>query len=283
LKSFKLLLVPFLLWTAVIIAQEESRSPYSLEANYFYGSFLKHNRNVAHLVTAHPEGFTLSYSKPTKGEEYWESLYNYPDVGASLIYYKYGDSRIGDVIAGFGHFNFYFLNRALRLRVAQGIGVATNPFDIDTNPKNIVYGSRLLTCTYFQLNYGVDVSPQWKMQTGLQFMHFSNGSLRSPNLGTNTIAFNLGIQYDAGSRKRDLDVLSKISVPEFNRKLQLEVVLSGGVNESDFIGLGAKPFFGATLLASKRFSYSSTWQFGADFFYSNALKSEIEFEYSFSK
>ena len=59
---------------------------FAIDANYFTGNILKHAPDLGPLITGHPEGFLVSFSKKTYGNEEWERVYNYPDFGVYLLY-----------------------------------------------------------------------------------------------------------------------------------------------------------------------------------------------------
>jgi hypothetical protein len=254
----------------------EPSSGYSIDGSYFYGTLLRHSKDVAHLVNGHPEGFALSYNRQTFGASRWERSFNYPDYGATFMYHNGKDKNLGDTYGLYGHYNFYFFNRHLVFRVGQGIAYATNPFDLETNFKNNAYGTRLLAATFLKLNYKFNISQHLSSQMGMQLIHFSNGNLKAPNSSTNTFAFNIGLQYDlvAHSEKRYL----QIEEAAFgHRPISFDLQLRGGLNESDFVGLGQHPFFVFTALAEKRLSFFSSIQLGAEYFHATFLKKEIEF------
>ena len=142
-----------LLCASPIFAQTEDTSPYFVDANYYYGTLLVQNKDVAQLNRNQPEGVVLSFNIKTFGEKYWQQEYGYPDWGISLGYQNFNSDVLGQNIAAYGHYNFYFLNRKLQLRTGQGVGVNTNPFDLETNFKNNAYGSRVLISSYLLLNY----------------------------------------------------------------------------------------------------------------------------------
>jgi hypothetical protein len=73
-------------FSCAILCSQENKNIFSIDANYFYGSVLEHNSDIAHLITEHPSGFILSYNKKTFGLKDWEGRYNYPDWGFSFIH-----------------------------------------------------------------------------------------------------------------------------------------------------------------------------------------------------
>ena len=101
--------------------------------NYLNGPILEHNADIGQLIQGHTQGFMLQYNRPTFGEKEWQQRYNYPDWGFSFLYQDLDNPVLGNNLAAYGHYNFYFLKRKLSLTVGTGIAYNTNPYDADTN------------------------------------------------------------------------------------------------------------------------------------------------------
>ncbi len=259
-----------------VCSQEDLDAQYSVDGTYFYGTLLRHNKNVTHLVVDHPTGIILGFNRKTFGEERWEREYNFPDWGVTFAYQDLNNDILGTDYGLYAHYNFYFLNRNLQLRIAQGIAYTTNPFDLDSNFKNVSYGSRLLSSTLFLLQYDKpEIIDRVGLKAGLAFVHHSNGNFRAPNSGTNVLALNLGLQYAVGNRI-DRTRIQEVDT-SYTEPIRYNFVLRGGVNESDFYNLGQHPFLVASAYADKRISYKNVLQFGLDFFYSTFLEKEIAY------
>jgi hypothetical protein len=274
LRNFLLI---FILFTAPFYAQENKKTSFFVEADYFYGTVLRHNKDISHLVKGHPHGFILGISRKTFGSEYWQQAYNYPDYGVSLLYQNSGNEILGDNYGVYGHYNFYFLKRNLFLRIGQGISYATNPFDKKKNPKNNAYGSRFLSSTYLMLNYKREhIFKGFGIQAGLSLIHYSNANVTAPNSSTNSVAFNLGLLYEIDSEiPSEYNEIAKPA--SFEEPIHFNMVLRGGLNESDYIGLGQQPFAVISAYADKRLSLKSSLHLGADAFFAKFLKKEVEF------
>ena len=268
-----LLLFPALFW-----AQEKEVNPHFYDVQWYTGTMLKHNKNVAHLVKAHPQGLILSYNRKTYGENYWQQSYNYPDWGVSFIYQDFNNEVLGQNYGLYGHYNFYFFNRSLVFRIGEGVTYNTNPFDIDTNFKNNAYGSTLVASTYLLFNYNKPrIYNRFGMRAGVSFVHHSNGSFKSPNSGTNVVGINVGVTYDVDGDLEKTYKVQEIDTKSFAEKIKFNFVLKGGLNEGDIIGLGQQPFAVLTAFADKRLNYQSTIQFGTELFLSKFLQKEIEY------
>lgn len=270
-------LILFLSLTSFLFSQE--KKPVSLSADYFYGSILQHNPDIQHLITEHPKGAMFSYNHKTYGLEEWERRYNFPDWGFSSVYQDMENKSLGQVLSVYGHLNFYFLKRNLFVGVGQGIGFAFNPYDTSKNYNNTAYGSHFLSTTYFKGGFQKEnLYKGFGVQAGLLIVHYSNGNIKAPNNSTNTFAFHAGINY-----RPDYDEMPDFIVKDdslsrsYAKPVQLTLAVKAGVNESDVIGMGQEPFVVLSAYADKRINYKSSFQAGAEIFFSTFLKELIHY------
>ncbi|MBF8150188.1 acyloxyacyl hydrolase [Winogradskyella sp. F6397] len=271
-----LLCLIVLLLSIGLYGQEETNSSY-FDLNYIGGNIALHNNSILHLIKGHPEGFVFSWNKKTFGNEAWEHRFNYPDYGASLIYQDLKNETLGNTIALYAHYNFYFFKRRVMLRLGQGLAYASNPYDKIENAKNVAFGSDILSSTYIMLNYKKDrLFNRFGFQTGLALTHYSNANVKAPNTSVNTINFNLGLTYHLDTE--DPEFSEPIAEEKYTEKVKYNLVFRSGINESDVIGSGQFPFYVLSGYADKRLSHVSAIQFGADVFFSKFLKELIYFQ-----
>lgn len=250
-----------------------SQNHFSLETDYFYGNIMEHRATIKHLIKGHPEGMILTLNKQTFGKKEWESLYNYPDYGLSATYQNMKNEVLGEQYSLYGHLTFYFLNRNLALRVAQGVTYNTNPYDKETNFRNVAYGTHFMPSTYFLLNYKKqNIYKGFGFQTGFSLHHYSNARIKSPNTSTNTIAFNFGLNYDFDSENPEYITYEK---EDFTEKIKYNFAFRSGINSSAVVGSEQFPFYVFSGYADKRISKKSAFQLGADLFLMQYLKEQI--------
>ncbi|PVW17105.1 acyloxyacyl hydrolase [Marixanthomonas spongiae] len=276
MKHLLSVLLIFLL-TGCLFSQEKEQKPFSLEADYFYGSILEHNPDIAHLITGHPRGFILSYNQKTYGFNEWERRYHYPDWGFTFTYQNMKNQYLGENYGVYGHFNWYFLNRNLVVRLGQGVAYANNPYDRQTNYINNAYGTRFLSTTFLKANYVKEnLYKGLGFHAGFNIIHYSNANLRAPNNSTNTWAFNVGLSY-LFDHDNFPEYIEKDDPPSSSHaeKLKYNFVFRFGWNESDVVGQGQYPFYVASAFVDKRINYKSTFQAGVDVFFANFLKELI--------
>ncbi|WP_417291301.1 acyloxyacyl hydrolase [Corallibacter sp.] len=258
-------------------SQNEKTTTSSFDVNYFTGNIALHNNDILHLIQGHPEGVIVSWNKKTFGNQTWEEDYNYPDYGLSFIYQDLKNDVLGDNYSLYAHYNFYFLKRHLMFRIGQGLAYNTNPYDKEDNFKNIAFGSRILSTTYLMLNYKKErLFDKFGLQAGISLIHYSNANVKAPNTSTNTIAFNLGVTYNL--EDEEPAYITNQSKEKFTEPIKFNLVLRGGINESDVIGSGQFPFWVVSAYADKRLGRKSAVQLGVDAFFSEFLKELIYYQ-----
>ncbi|MBC8753282.1 acyloxyacyl hydrolase [Kordia sp. YSTF-M3] len=271
--------IVFLLFFCVTIAfaQEKSQKAASIEVNYFGGSIVRHNNDILHLITGHPEGFIISYNEKTFGYDDWSEFYNYPDYGVSFSYQNLKNEYLGENVAVYGHYNFYFLKRNLMFRIGQGLAYTSNPYDKKDNFRNIAFGSRFMSSTYLMLNYKKEnLFDRFGVQAGLSFVHYSNANVKAPNTSINTLAVNVGVNYNLDDTSL-IEFTKNDSIQKFSEPIKFNFVLRAGINESDAIGSGQYGFTILSAYADKRLGRRSAIQLGTEVFFSNFLDEWIRY------
>lgn len=277
MKRITLLLI--LLISSNSYSQDEIKKYYSLDANYFYGTILEHNPDISHLITGHPSGFILSLNQKTYGLKEWERRYNYPDFGYSFSYQDMQNQYLGKNYALYAHFNFYFFKRNLMFRIGQGIAYASNPYNSETNYINNAYGSRFLSSTYLMGNYSrQNIYKGFGIQAGISLIHYSNADFKSPNNSTNTMAFNIGVNYLLDAENTPDFVPRDPEDKKYTEPFHYNFALRGGVNTTGVIGSKQYPFLTISAYADKVINKKSTLQAGTDIFFSKALEEYIYFQ-----
>lgn len=262
---------------SLTVLGQDNKDSNALEVSFLNGNVISHTKDLYHLQ-GHPEGVMLSFIKQTHGKDEWHSIYNFPDYGVYLEYQNYNNDFLGKVYAAGVLYNFYFLNRKLELKVAQGIGYATNPYNKIENSKNKAFGSTLMANTIFGLFYKKEhLIDKFGLQAGLLFTHFSNGRTKSPNSGINSFLVNVGVNYDF-SKNSNKNIDTSAAKVNFREPLKYNFVVRSGYNESPVIGSGQHPFYHASFFVDKRFNRKYALQLGTELFLTNSFKDFIKYK-----
>ncbi|XMO87525.1 acyloxyacyl hydrolase [Algibacter sp. AS12] len=262
--------------SVIVFAQDKTNTSY-VDVNYFRGNIALHNNEILHLITGHPDGVILSWNKKTYGFEDWEQRFNYPDYGVSFAYQDMKNPVLGNNYSLYAHYNFYFFKRNLMFRIGQGMAHNTNPYDRESNFKNVAFGSKFGSSTYVMLNYKKErIFDRFGLQSGFSLIHYSNANVKSPNNGTNSITFNVGLTYSLADKDLEYQhTLDKKADQAYSEPIKYNLVFRAGINESDIFGSGQYAMYVASTYADKRINKSSAVQLGTDVFFSNFLKEFI--------
>ncbi|AZQ43558.1 acyloxyacyl hydrolase [Nonlabens ponticola] len=244
---------------------------FTIDASYLYGTILQHNPDISHLITDHPTAILLSYNRKTYGGQEWQSRYNFPDYGFSFAYQDMKNRFLGEAYGAYAHYNFYFFNRNMQFRVGQGISYMTRPFDVDSNPQNNAYGTRLTSSTYLLGNYRKEnLFHGFGFQVGASIIHYSNANVRAPNNSTNTWLFNAGVNYTFNHEEiPEYKIWPK---RKYTEPIGLTAVARLGFNESDYRGSGQYPFYDFSVYLDKRINIKSSLHAGLELFIAEFLK-----------
>jgi len=266
----------FLFCSLYTFSQESSWGYFDVQL--FRGNILKHTEDVGHLISGHPDGFLLSYNWKTYGEKEWQQVYNYPDYGISYHYLDFKNHYLGVNHAVGAHYNFYFFKRQLMFRISQGIGMTTTPYDEENNNKNNAFGTKIMDNNYFLLQYKKEnIIDKIGLQAGFMLTHFSNGRFKAPNSGINTIAFNIGLNYNLNDKQQDFILDSLPSKESYKEQVKYNIAFRTGISEGPVPHLGQRQFYHIGLYADKRIGRKSALQFGTDIFFSRYLQDYIKF------
>jgi len=176
-----------------------------------------------------------------------------------------------------GFYNFYFLNRHLQFRLAQGLALTTNPYDKVDNSKNKAFGTKILDNTNIGLSY--DNQTLFKnigFHAGLLFTHYSNGRVKSPNSGINTYMLNVGLNYNFDAEKTIVNDTAMVQ-KNYREPIHYNFVFRSGINESPIIRSGQRPFYHIGFYVDKRFNRKSALQLGTELFLTESFKDYIKY------
>lgn len=252
-----------------------------LSVDYMSGFVMQHKKQVSHLITEHPVGFRVVLNRRTTGAEQWEQRYNYPDVGLSFIYIDYRNEKLGQSLALIPHYNIYLTKNKeaksqWKYQIGLGIGYNTEKYDQVENNRNNVLGTDFNFGIAFQFQNQLQLSERWSLVNSVSITHFSNGSIKKPNSGINTISFNTGVSYIVNYKDREFIVTEDSPI---NKKgLGYTATLSFGMHEATKIRSGSEPFFVLSVLADKTLNHKSKLGIAVEWFHSRSLKSDVKYD-----
>jgi hypothetical protein len=249
--------------------------------------FLKGTNFEATRINAF-QTFSLKFSSQTTGNKLWEQIYKYPNWGVGVYVADfYNPEEVGVPIALYGFINAPFKRwNKLSFNYELGFGATFNwkSFNPVTNQYNVAIGAGESFIIDAGLNLSKTISDRVELAFGFNLTHFSNGALKKPNFGINTIAPKIGLKYNFYS----LPDFHKQDVPIFSRKNEWLFSAFGGAKNVIFDSVNIEimekyegisfPVFGISSAYNRQISYMSKIGFGMTFSYDGSVNAQVEIE-----
>lgn len=260
-------------------AQREIKSEGSkliFEGRMYYGWTLAHRLEMQNFRKHYP-AFEVGLLKETYGNTRWEFMYGYPLIGISYWYTGFGGvEALGHAHAVFPYINFPLAGGkplAFNFRLGVGLGYLTERYHRTENHKNLAIGSHLngVVNLLFELRW--DQGKRWMVSGGLSLVHFSNGTVKTPNYGLNMPSLNLAVAYRFSDRDeyKKQKLLPEIIPFEFDGKkaLQLDVSLALTTKDVESVLGQGNRYMVYTVFANimRPVSYKSKFGIGLDLCY----------------
>ncbi len=196
IKKYSILII-FL----IIYHTANSQKQILAEIKPFAGFVAPHRIGMEPLAQKYTSGCEINILFRNTNPQFFNAKYNFPYKGVGISFENLGNptvlgnaysiySIMDFIIAGNSAFSFH-------TRLNPGLAYLTKRYDRYLNPQNIALGTHL--CFYFNFNLagsyhfektGLDL----KLTGGL--IHYSNGSVRKPNLGLNQLYMGLAISKE---------------------------------------------------------------------------------------
>ena len=260
-----------LLFQSVLYAQTDSAriTPKTFKNNlisfdYYQGKMFKIYETCPSVSNS--RYVSINYQWQTTGAKLWHRSYAFPVVGLSFYYNSLGNDSI------LGHSLGLCPNMIIKIRgqkrwgafvkVATGFAFFNKPYNRETNPKNLIIGSKITNMTQLSFNTFIKVTPKITLNAGYSIFHFSSGHMSIPNYGYNDLAWNVGLQFKPYNRimvKPPKDSITQKQIL-FNTRFSLGYhELSGTVSPS---GGPLYPIYSFSTYVSKRIGTVNNFRLG---------------------
>jgi hypothetical protein len=256
---------------------------FQLEGNVHYGFFAHHHLEMERF-SSHFPAYELLFQRATFGKDMWESLYNFPFIGIGAWYSPLGSfEEVGESYALFPFINFPINdqnNHSLNLRVGLGLAYLTNKFEPRDNHRNFAIGSHLNAMVSLHFNYRYRLSDFITLTTSAGLTHFSNGSMKTPNIGINIPSFSVGLSSFLSKPNPYLDrkLLPELYLFEFDGKrwFSIEPALAVGYKDMTQQLGGSFMVYNLSVAILKPVSLKGKLGLGVDASYDASHPAELE-------
>lgn len=253
----------FVLYFQVLTAQ--LNKPHIVSLSSKSGFLIAHRPFMSHLVQKKSWCFEVTAWRQMNGNDDITKRLRTPLKGLSVEARNFGyNAVLGHAFSVTGYMGFPLMKTKkafyLDLIIGTGIGYLTKHYDVTTNPLNNAIGShlngrvnlKLIASKYFR---------RWHIGGGIEFMHFSNGSITTPNLGLNSPSLFINTGYNINERLNPAP-RSEIEKNPLPQAHALTIELIGSAKE-----IGAIPYFPKrypVIAARAGYSYTKNGLWGVD-------------------
>jgi hypothetical protein len=176
-----------------------AESQEAISFSYNYGGIAIHTPKIESLINGPVHGFSINYAFSGKKGSEWRRLYNYPDYGINYDYKDYNNPEhlgTSHSVAGFFQVPFIRTGRffSLGFKGLTGLGMFTKKYDALDNSINEAISSTINISVETRLYSKINFHPIF-LEYSYGLTHFSNGLIKSPNLGINVFNNNFSMGY----------------------------------------------------------------------------------------
>lgn len=226
--------------------------PYSIKMEFNGGYIYPHDVNIVKPVAPNggPSlGGQVAFEWHTDGHKQWHRDFNYPTIGVALqVIDLHNPKVLGQMIAPYTYINIPMIRHRIadfNFMFGGGFGFCTKPCDRDgavADPRglkgddpaknkafdyNFIIGGPFTFNLQAGLNVDFHVCKQFDITLGVDYNHFSSGSLYQPNSGLNIFDGKIGLKYHPVMRDKSKVKPLKADTTKMKRWYG-EVIASGG-------------------------------------------------------
>jgi len=245
----------FAILTLQVIAGA-AQQPWSIGVRGHYGFLWAHRPASWILVEGHAGASELFVERRVEGDKAWHRSFKLPRYGVLVLHTRMANpERIGSAIGVAPYLSLPLVEGnhvSFNLRLGWGVGYIAKPFNRRENTKQIAIGSRINAAIQIMPELRIDAG-RLALHAGIGVNHWSNGSVKQPNLGLNFISASLGASYALGKAPPERTVTE---TPGYEReRREFSVVGAFGMSE------GGRPLNGQRSVYS--LSGDASWRVGA--------------------
>lgn len=250
LTKRRIYLLCYLITCAVLIAApcwckaqsiEHRSAPFqnlSLGTRAFYGSFITPSSKLEYVRDSYTSLREYYIQYQLKGSKRWQQMHNYPQWGLSYLSGNTGSrAYIGNMHAAYAFLNLPLFRSNFysgSFRFGAGPGWVEKPYDVDTNPKNTIIGTKLNAFIHLMFQNEFKISSRIFLNANLGLMHLSNGGTILPNLGLNIPTISAGVRYAFATSVSD----TSVNMETMSKRIQYSVYSTAGLKQWPWIGSG---------------------------------------------
>lgn len=207
-------------------------SKLGMEANLQIGKVWKHTTNFRPTINGPSYCGEVSIFKQTDGSKPWQRKLHYPEIGGGIWFAIHHDrDTIGNAVAAYIYWKYAIARSKIvdfNLKMGIGLAYATKKYQKGNNEVNNAIGSYVNA--YVQLRFGLEwkLAKPIRLVTAFTYNHYSDGAVKLPNLGINTLCGTIGLIYYPTTEKYKIE-WNKDSIPKPKHKNEIFAKTTVGI------------------------------------------------------
>lgn len=190
------------------------KTPFSIKAYPFRGTYLDSGKHWDKFGGAHPAGVNLGIEFPSMQQRPWQQYLNNATAGIGVSWLNLGHEMLGHSVAVYPYILFNAIDTdyfQMRLKVAGGLAGVTEHWytQADQDPDhyyeptvNTIFGCTLNVYLNAGLQLNVPITRYLAAGVEFGYLHMSNGRTCMPNIGMNALFGSLGVTATFNSEVR---------------------------------------------------------------------------------
>lgn len=212
-----------------VFAQQSSE----FQAKYIRGTLLPHHESIAFVVSDYQNGVEFQYNQRANHISIYDSLYRFPKFGIGYQFVSLGNTqKLGYASNLFGSMQIsLFSNQKSNLGFEQNLGLSYIYSPLEISPYNTALSSRINFYAGIDIYYEYRISQTHTIKSGIELSHISNGKIKTPNLGLNSIGVSMAYIYTTTLITKPQKIKH---IPR--QQHALYSLISGAYKSDDFLG-----------------------------------------------
>lgn len=246
------------------------------EAKILYGSILPHYSFMNYLITEPQKGIEFQFRTNSNPHNLSSFLYRNPSYGIAFNHTSLGNpSALGYTSSIFGVLDIPILQLSrFSLLYQCNLGFTYVHKPLSKSIHNIAISSP------FNFLIGLDLIGQYQLsenhdvRLGIDFTHFSNGKIRTPNLGYNSLAISGSYVYHIQKTEQTPRVFDRNNLPPHH---VYKTIWSGGLKADEYLNTNRYLTSSFIIEYQRLFNYKYAFVLGTDVFYDATKNTESKF------
>jgi len=273
-------------------AQNNKREHFFVQTKAYYGKPIAYSDSLSQeqLNTSFFAN-DIRFGVQANGERLKDQFLGFQQYGIGIFHANLNNDILGNP---WGIYTFIAVplytngNFAIYGDASFGAGFGFNEYDSITNPKNDIVGSDINAFFTIGAKASYHINDRLMIDGGAEFLHFSNGTLKTPNKGLNMYSGHIGLTYFFSSKnEKPFTPAEKIikDVPKINKYNEITFVYSIG-GKSTLANYGEPPQY---LMSSfvvdyyRRYHHIAKFGGGIDYIYDGTYATDYKEPQTFDK